>query len=465
MHDCETLTQSLRKALPRFMRQAPGKRREAGFTVEKIRALLSDDERLKEWLSALRELARADRRLSLQVQRAGRLLEQALNALEEWNDLGALLEALAGIVTAQEQFAHQLSAYEVPAGKLGEDISATVDQSAKTNGWEALIRLLRSPEALWRALRADVVYRQRVRDIQRAVREIDTAIGKVTDEKFAELSGGVKRWWDMLRPEENTFFSGVQRRSDRTRRTVDLKAGMSITDDRSNPKIRDAVAVFSQSQLHCLGLSLFLAKAVQEKAGFIVLDDPVLTSDEDYRPNFTSSVVEGLLDSGIQVIVCTQDYRTWKDIGDRWQHRKAKQYHMVRNNAVLGTEIRQENDDLATMIARAAPGAKSQDPAVRKDGARRIREVIERFSKCLLVKHRKTKGDNAASITEYDGSDFGSYANQVYGLLTKDPADAGKLRSGFRDVTPGPHDDTPPTAAVLARALSDVRKLKKDYLD
>jgi len=82
-----------------------------------------------------------------------------------------------------------------------------------------------------------------------------------------------------------------------------------------------------------------------------------------------------------------------------------------------------------------------------------------------LVKDRKVKGDNGASITEYDGKNFGTYSNNVYALLTKDAADPGKLRSGFSDVTSGSHDDAPPTTATLARALGDLNHLKKDYLD
>jgi hypothetical protein len=63
--------------------------------------------------------------------------------------------------------------------------------------------------------------------------------------------------------------------------------------------------VFSQSQLHCLGLSLFLARAIEENTGFIFLDDPVLTSDDDFRPNFASTVIEELLAAGMQVIIVT----------------------------------------------------------------------------------------------------------------------------------------------------------------
>jgi hypothetical protein len=220
--------------------------------------------------------------------------------------------------------------------------------------------------------------------------------------------------------------------------------------------------VFSQSQLHCLGLAIFLAKAVQEKSGFVVMDDPVLTSDDDYRPNFTSSVMEELMARGIQVIVCTQDHKSWKDIGERWRHKGATQYQIIKNDVLLGSEIRSENDDLATMIAKAQPLAKSQDAAVRKEGATRVREAIERFAKCVLVKHRQANGDSAASITEYDGKNFGTYNQQVVALLTKDPSHPGKLKTAHANASPGAHDDKPPSKGELVQALGD---LKKEYLD
>ena len=174
-----------------------------------------------------------------------------------------------------------------------------------------------------------------MKSLERALAEIDTCNGKVVDQKFSDLSDGVRKWWDLLRPNESPFFDTVGRRSVKARRTIDLRVGLSAKDDRSDPKIRDAIAVFSQSQLHCLGLSLFLARAVQEGSGFVILDDPVLTSDDDYRPNFVSSVIEALLDAGLQVIICTQDHKSWKDIGTRWQHRGAIQYQIIRNDVTL----------------------------------------------------------------------------------------------------------------------------------
>lgn len=225
------------------------------------------------------------------------------------------------------------------------------------------------------------------------------------------------------------------------------------------------LAVLSQSQLHCLGLSLFLARAAKEGVGFVLLDDPVLTSDDDYRPNFASSVIEGLLNAGIQVIVATQDHGTWKDIGHRWSHREASLLQLVRNDPVEGTEVRNQSDDLATMIAKAQPYTKSQDPIQRKEGASLVRLAIERFGKMILVKSRKANGDNLASITDYDGQNFGNYSGQVQLLLTADPSHPGKITAAHNYVTPAAHDDTPPSAGQLKMAYGDLKALKRAYLD
>ena len=74
--------------------------------------------------------------------------------------------------------------------------------------------------------------------MEKALKEIDTGNGKVQDEKLSDLSAQVIEWWERLRPEENTFFEGVQRRSPTARRTIDLRVALSPNDDRSDAKAR-----------------------------------------------------------------------------------------------------------------------------------------------------------------------------------------------------------------------------------
>jgi hypothetical protein len=81
-----------------------------------------------------------------------------------------------------------------------------------------------------------------------------------------------------------------------------------------------------------------------------------------------------------------------------------------------------------------------------------------------LVNERVGKGDHKASITDYDGKNFSAYSNAVQALLVKDQSHFGKLKAAHKYVTPGAHDDKPPTKAELRKALGELRKLKSDYL-
>jgi hypothetical protein len=460
-----TLEDNATQALPKFAQLLAADRRSEGFTVHRTQELVTDAALLSTWVKAAKVLMRVSRVMTRAITSARAETAQALADISRWTESPRLAGSLDAVVVAQGEFQAAQQVYTASVEAVLRPLKAAVDQSTNTKGWEELIDIARNPGALWDGLVLSRAYELKVRNLEGAVREIDGGNGKVADDKFDELSDAVKLWWERLRPDEPAFFSAVKRRGARTRRTIDLKVGLSAKDDRSDTKVRDAIAVFSQSQLHCLGLSLFLARAIKENTGFIVLDDPVLTSDDDFRPNFNSTVIEALLAVGMQVIILTQDHASWKDIGHRWDFRQAAQFQIVRNDPSTGTEIRNQNDALATMIAKAHPFISSQDGEQRKLGATQIRQAIERFGKEVLVHDRRAKGDPLASITDYDGRDFGTFSGQVYGLLTQDPSHAGKLRAAHSYVTPGPHDDTPPSKSQLKVALGDLNRLKRDYLD
>jgi hypothetical protein len=244
-------------------------------------------------------------------------------------------------------------------------LKTVIDAESETTGWQELIELAADQKSLRKALIDRAAHEQAANELAQALRQIDKGSEAVLDEKFGELSEGVQKWWDLLRPEEMSFFTGVRPRPG-ARRTIDFKAGLSTTADRSHPKLRDVVAVFSQSQLHCLGLALFLARSVKEGVGFIVLDDPILSSDEDYRAFFNAMVLDELLKLGMQVIVLTQDQRTWKDLGERYLHQNIALFQMVLQNPVEGASVTNTADDLETKFIRADTLIRGGHPALHK---------------------------------------------------------------------------------------------------
>jgi hypothetical protein len=330
-----TLNTSMQSALPKFLKEKSLVRRAKGFTIARIDVLVNNPTVLQCWIANMRILVRAAGKFKKAISSASIEIESVSDQLDSWTDSDKLKSILQFVVDAQIAFENANTEYSKSAQQLSGPLKNAVDLNSKTEGWEELTKLVPDPTALWEALQTQSLHEQKLKNLDKALKDIDAGNGKVADEKFSDMSGEVKKWWNCLRPDEPAFFDAVQRRSAKARRNVDIKVGLSANDDRSNPKFRDAIAVFSQSQLHCLGLSMFLARASQENIGFVIMDDPVLTSDDDFRPNFASTVIECLLANGMQVIVLTQDHASWKDIGHRWEHKGVSQYQVVRNDPVL----------------------------------------------------------------------------------------------------------------------------------
>jgi RecF/RecN/SMC N terminal domain len=452
------------KALPLFISNPSQFRRERGFRVARIRSLLGVDAGpiINAWLQVLRPLVRRRAAMDRRIRSmAAQIADYSANP-DSLDDPAVLTQEFQALTEIETAFRAALVSYARAEQLVSDALKAIVDAESKTSGWQELIELAGKLAVLRDAIINRDVHATVQKEIAQAVKQIDRANETVLDQKFVELSDGIEVWWNLLRPNELSFFSAVKPRPG-ARRTVDFKAGLAANPDRSDAKLRDVIAVFSQSQLHCLGLALFLARAVQEGTGFIVLDDPILSSDEDYRAYFNAMVLQNLCDLGIQVLVLTQDQRTWKDLGERYLHIKIGLFQIVLQNPAEGSTITNTADDLATALVRAETLLRGGHPSLHKQGGELIRDAAERFCKEMLVRDRRAKGDQTAAISDYD-KNLGQMSPSVEALLVKDPSHQGKLRAIGAAVNPAKHDDAMPAAGVLKVALGDLRQLKKDYL-
>jgi len=452
-------------ALPRLIIHPSRSRRAQGNRVARIHALLGADakQQVELWLSCLRRLVRARTRVVWAASRLAELIENAVEKPESLEDSALIRDGFAALAAARDAFAAELVPYDPAEKAVSDGLSVVVDAQSDTGGWQELIELVADQENLRAALVDRSAHEQAIKELAQALKQIDKGSEAVLEEKFGDLSDDVQTWWDLLRPDELSFFSGVRPRPG-ARRTIDFKAGLSANPDRSEPKLRDVIAVFSQSQLHCLGLALFLARAVKENSGFIVLDDPILSSDEDYRAFFNSSVLEELLKLGMQVIVLTQDQRTWKDLGERYLHQNITLFQIALPGPGNGSIVTNAADDLGMAIERAEKLVRSNHPDMLKQGGSVIRDAAERFCKEMLVRDRRAKGNAAASLSDFTNRNLRQLCPQVEPLLTHDASHPGKLRTIGGTVNPANHDDAVPAAGALRVALGDLRFLKKEYL-
>jgi hypothetical protein len=345
-------------------------------------------------------------------------------------------------------------------------LRGVIDAQRDSAGWQDFIDLARDLRCLRSATVERAVRQQAGTELKGALKQIDKSIEKVLDDKFETLSKTIDEWWNRLRGNEATFFSAVKRRG---RNTIDFKGGLSAHGDRANPKIRDVIAVFSDSQLHCLGLAVFLARAEHYGMPFVVLDDPVLSSDEDYRAHFRTRVIGRLHELGIQVIVLTQHKNTRRDIANANERHGVDQFQIEILDPAKGSEITKTGDELSAMLASAEAYTITDSVAIREEGGRKLRVATERFCKMLLVKKRLEAGHASAAISDYEGQMLGGkegLVQQVLPYLTTDASHPGKLRTIHDDLNPPSHDDDDiPSRQALKEALGNLRRFKKDYLD
>lgn len=463
--DLNALDRVVADAVPFFISNPSKFRRERGFRVERVRGLLGDagTAGIDAWLKALRKLGRA-RTLAVKTIRGNaNLLAHFIEEPEQLIGTTTMRQGFTNIAETYRAFTGELEQYAPLEKAVGDALKIVVDEQSQTTGWQELVDFGRDQENLRAALIDRFAHAQVAKELAAALKQIDKGNEEVLDEKFEDLSEGVGHWWNLLRPDELSFFAGVVPRPG-ARRTIDFKAGLATLTDRSDAKSRDVVAVFSQSQLHCLGLSLFLARSVKEHAGFIVLDDPILSSDEDYRAFFNSQVIEDLLKRGIQVILLTQDQRTWKDLGERYLHQNVSQFQIVLQSAADGSMIANTADNLETAFIRAETLVRGGHPSLHKQAGEVIRDSAERFCKEVLVRDSRRKGMNNAALTDHDGKTLGQLSPSVEPLLTVDPSHPGKLRTIGAATNPAKHDDAVPAAGTLKVALGDLRALKREYL-
>jgi hypothetical protein len=166
----------------------------------------------------------------------------------------------------------------------------------------------------------------------------------------------------------------------------------------------------------------------------------------------------------MQVIVLTQDQRTWKDLGERYLHKNITLFQITLQSPSDGSMVTNTADDLGMAIDRAEKLVRSNHPDMLKQGGSVIRDAAERFCKEMLVRDRRARGEAAASLIDYANRSLGQLCPQVEPLLMHDASHPGKLRAIGGTVNPANHDDAVPAAGALKVALGDLRSLRKEYL-
>lgn len=435
-------------------------RRTSGFTTRRMLEILPGDPKrlIRTWLHRTLQAVRVQRRYLRAVEVLGKSVPDS-PFVDPPFDVNATATKLQAVNALREELTPALDALGVAEQALRQDLAAAISSSTKTAGWAELLTLWEHQSALEEycaeARATDTLCKER--DV--ALREIDRAKEAILGTKFTALSGSIKEWWDLLRPGHPTAFENVGMRP-KAQRAIDFKAGLYLDENKTDPKIRDVVSVFSFSQLHCLGLAAFLARTVKDGCRLLVLDDPIMSSDEDHSAHFIDSVVEKLLDLGVQVVVLTQDHDLRTSLNERYGHLDVACFQVALSKPAVGAEVVKTSDALAAMLLRVQPLLGSQHEETRRTAARDLRRAAERFCKEVLVRQERDAGNKTAMLADFDGN----LGDLIPRINYKDPSDMGKLKVIANFMNPGNHDDKAPSAEQIKVAHGNLGKFRKGYL-
>lgn len=450
------------QTLPKFLSMASDERKAKGFSVSSIQSFVADPEAVKNWLFSLRAFARAEMRF----KRSATALRIAIDNIEV-NNLGKLnldnlqnsLSDYEATLTSLKTFEEQ---YKSKAQFIHERIQAKVSEKTKTVGWSHLIGLAKSITEARDHVSQYYAFNQKLKVFSDTLADIDRAKSMILETKFEALSADIKKWWNLLRPEERSYFEHIKPRSVAAKRNIDFKVGLVSGTPGSTAVVRDAVAVFSQSQISCLGLASFLAKKINGANTFLLLDDPILAVDEDHRSHFIHDVVDELIKSKIQLILLTQDQKTWSALQNLYSSHSPATFQFEMDNPADGTKVVNKGDSARAQLSAIKPLVRNKNLEIRKLAAKRMRDAAERLCKEILV-NEKTEDGNRVDITTYSGKTLESLCPMVEPFL-KDPSHPGKIRNIKDTLNPGNHDDEVPNQGALSVAFGDLQKFEEIYV-
>lgn len=416
--------------------------------------------RFENWFDALSHLIEANAAAttsSVALRDAARTQVQARPL-----DIALLEAAVQTVSEGLKRCEQAFLAYETAERELSETIRLRIDEVTGLYKVASLLDLWTDRPILQAALKTRRARRKVKARFDQALQQITAANADVLKrDKFPSLSTDVAKWWQILRPGEPVSFSDV-RPVGQGLASIDIKC--SVLDDPADQATvveRDAVALFSDSQLNCLGLSLFLARAERESSGFVVFDDPIQSMDSEHKDLFVYGAVKELLRLGFQVIVLTHDLDLWENLRVVYAAEVPKCLKITKP-VRSGALVEDMDSKLSELLKYVAHNGGTSDPVFFASCANKVRTALEVLCKAIIVKETASTA-NPRTLQDLRGKMLPELITKARPYLIT-PASGPLLDSMELRTNPGSHDDVrnTPGSNVLQVFCGEIKKIAQE---
>lgn len=222
-------------------------------------------------------------------------------------------KAIQAYVAAADAFNENLDRLAPTVIAPGNLLRQAIDQIAGTVELSTLVKMLERRGSIERAVR--------IRDVLDGLKllkkNVEQALAQTMEAAFSsELTNAVMKWYAMIRTsgDPDVHFAGFAmaktKAGDFKSRRVNVEAqsyGVALAS---------AVSSLSESKLNALGLCVSIATAVRSPGpwGFILLDDPIQSWDQDHESQFIDIIRELVSAEGKQVVLLSHRSNWIKEV-------------------------------------------------------------------------------------------------------------------------------------------------------
>jgi hypothetical protein len=262
----------------------------------------------------------------------------------------------------------------------------------------------------------------------------------------AALAGREKQvldWYDLLSPNPDVKFTGLE-----------PGRGEFVLKAEAFGRSMNAAASLSQSQLNCLGLSIYIpsVSAPGSPFRFILFDDPVQAMDDEHHESFLLRVVPELMDRhSFQIIILTH----LKDTADRLRDNNyTRDYAYYRFDKLRPTgPVVVEHIVLADDMRKIRDLAKGNDDN-RQMAVDRIRVLCESIMREAYLRHNGARMPVATGTVSAMIPFFAKVPNVT-------PAMVGELKDTVSWSNPAHHTQPGYTVPAISNINPHIERLQK----
>ncbi|OBA35772.1 hypothetical protein A5766_09760 [Gordonia sp. 852002-51296_SCH5728562-b] len=427
--------------------------------TDALRSLQVDVALLTATRTAAERMVMAANDLATAVAAGRRAIEETSDAVATRHPLPeGIAASYLGIDSAARRLREASANYSTPVAALRTAVEDAAREHISISGLTDLADLV----AVRTELIADVVteaMRQRaIRRLTRAEKALRDGAGAVLDDRFAQMSDTITKWWATIRPEELVGFGGIKRRAAGTL-FVNLIADLRA-DATSVPIEREALGVYSDSQLNALGLSIFLARTELLGSPLVVLDDPIPGSDAGHRLTFVQYTLGALLTGGTQVILTTFDSKLaeWSYTNHGGADFLAYKLDLIDIRA--GTEPTQTTDTFGQLMLEAEESLHAPTAKGRRSACNTMRSAAERLAKQIIATGMTNAGTpTTVTDVEAKATQLGDLLTLLYPFVVEGNAEKGQWKTLPKVLNPGSHDDDVPSNTELKVVFGNLRRI------